>query len=231
MEAQYNVGALGLMETIIVICTLNEADNIARVLYGLSDYTVLMVDARSNDGTPEIARSFQNVKVVSRPNHGVAAAYLYGLKTAIEFNPRFVVQMSAGMTHNPQDIPRLIDICKRRAELVIGSRFLKFSWRQIPTKQLYRPIVDLGAAWFMRRLGVPVRDATSGFWCWRYGLLKQVVRNHPIVSRGFAFQLELLYYARQAGVKIEECPIEYRLTNGLLNWGEALRTYRGLVLK
>ena len=114
-------------------------------------------------------------------------------------------------------------------DLVIGSRFVL-----VPHLLGYRTALSLGAAWLMRRLGVRVYDATSGFRCWRGSLLAEVLRDWEPKATGFAFQLEMLDRAwNLCGGRVVEEPIEYRLTNSSFRWGmlaEALRVYAGLWL-
>lgn len=203
--------------TVIVMATLNEADNIGALLAALIDYPVIMIDAESTDGTAAIARHYDHVCVYSRPNRGIAAAYEYGLRAALAAGADRIVQMDAGGTHDPDDIARLL-ACD--ADLVIGSRFVnEHGWYG------YRTAISHTATWLMHRRGVNVQDATSGFRVWRRDLLSQALAE-PLRSRGFAFQLELLLRANALGAIIEESPIKYQLTNSSFRWpmlAEALK--------
>ncbi len=213
---------------VVAMATYNEADNIAQLLSGLKDYEVILVDSSSPDGTAAIARKFENVTVIEVPNLGIATAYLQALGIAFTKECKFVIQMDAGLTHDPADIPRLVEACRHK-DLVIGARrFLSWSYHS-----LVRSLVSLTAAWLMRRKGITVSDATSGFRCWRTSKARPLFRMllKAITSAGFSFQFELLYYVYLAGFSIGEIPIEYRLTNSSFNWGmvwEAIKVYRGL---
>ncbi len=210
----------------VVLATYNEAETIEQLLDQMKDYRIVLVDDSSPDGTGEIARDYYNVEVVTRAGKlGIATAYLDGFRTAFARRSTYIVQMDAGLTHKPADVGRLVvQAQETNSDLVIGSRFL--------TKSVKGPrtFISLGAAFLMRRLGINVRDASSGFRCWRTDTLAGM-DFVSVRARGFAFQLELLHRAWQAGGRITEMPIEYLLTNSSFNSGmliEALRIYRGL---
>ena len=215
-------------DAIVVMCTYNEADNVGGILTELSalGYSTILVDSSSSDGTAEIAGNFARVQVNVVPNRGIAAAYRHGLSLGCKEPVEFVVQMDAGWTHDPTLIfPMLLDAQMTHTGLTIGSRFY-----QAASVLGYRTALSLGAAWLMRRRGVPVRDATSGFRVWRRETLQAALAG-PMRARGFAFQLELLWNAHRAGTVIAEYPIPYRLTNSSFRWGmvvEALTIVGGL---
>jgi len=207
-----------------VIATYNEAATIGALLEGLREYRCIVVDDSSPDGTGDIVQAFGHATLLTRPcKLGIASAYLAGLRAALATETEWIVQMDAGGTHRPEDALSLAAVAwGEDFDLVIGSRFVRrFDW------QGRRTAVSLGAAWLMRRLGVPVRDATSGFRCWRADFLRGLDLD-AVRARGFAFQLELLYQAHRAGARILEMPIPYTLTNSTFNGEmvrEALRVY------
>jgi dolichol-phosphate mannosyltransferase len=208
------------------MCTYNEADNIGSILAELWAYPVILIDSDSPDGTAQIASDFVNVEVHLKQNDGIASAYRQGLTRASLQNYDYIVQMDAGRTHPTSRIlPMLLDAENTGAGLTIGSRFLHpHGWPS------YRTAISLGAAWLMRRKGINVHDATSGFRVWRREWL-QAALLRPNRARGFAFQLELLYNAHRAGAMIAEYPIPYRLTNSSFRWdmvAEALTIVGGM---
>lgn len=213
-------------EAVIVMATYNEADSIAQLLQELSEFKVIVVDDSSPDGTGAIAEGYEHVQVLTRAKKlGIASAYLEGFRAAIELRPNYIIQMDAGLTHEPLDAARLLEQAKATdGDLVIGSRFLERHFAG------YRTAISYGAAFLMRRLGIQVRDATSGFRCWRTSLLASVDFSQ-VRARGFAFQLELLYLARRAGGRTSEMTIDYRLTTSSFNFkmvAEALQVYARL---
>lgn len=218
---------------VVVIATYNEAQTIRQVLDGLRDYQVIVVDDSSPDGTGQIAREYDNVRVISRSGKlGIASAYMVGFRHALEhYDSSHIVQMDAGMTHDPADIPRLLAKAQESgARLVIGSRFLI-----TPRLKSYRTVISLAAGAMMRLLmGIPIYDATSGFRCWARSLLTQVLWDYEPKAKGFAFQLETLHRASCLTLGITEIPLKYRLTNSSFRLPmllEALRTYAGLWFK
>jgi glycosyltransferase involved in cell wall biosynthesis len=198
----------------VVIATYNEAESIGALLAGLRDFHCIVVDDSSPDGTGAIVRTFAHATLLTRPAKlGIASAYVAGLRAALATEAEWIVQMDAGGTHRPEDAEQLVQVAELfNADLVIGSRFLARGWRG------YRTAISLGAAWLMRRLGVPVHDATSGFRCWHADFLR-VLDLDAVRARGFAFQLELLYQAHRAGGSIVEMPIPYTLTTSTFNGG------------
>jgi dolichol-phosphate mannosyltransferase len=207
------------MNAAVVIATYNEADSIGQILDGLRDHAVVVVDDASPDGTAGVAAGFRNVILVRRPGRmGLASAYVCGLRKALSLEPRRVVQMDAGLTHDPEDMVYLLaESWSSGAEMVTGSRFLG-------PHPFYgaRTVLSLGAAWAARRLGVRVADATCGFRCWEPRLLEAVLEQE-LMSAGHIFQLEMLYHAwRLSGGDVAEVSIPYRLTNSSLKPSEIL---------
>jgi len=207
-------------DVIIVMATYNEADNIRQVLDGLGDYPVVVVDDNSPDGTGDIAASYENVTLIRRAGKmGLASAYMYGFKAALKRRPQYVVQMDAGLTHDPANVPYLVAAAEGMLDsvgnlLVTGSRF----YYPLPFLN-GRTIISLMAAWIMRNLlNVPTRDATCGFRCWPATLLRPILEsnNYQTRAQGHAFQIEMLYHAWQRRKTIVEVAIEYRLTNSSL---------------
>jgi len=214
-----------------VIATYNEADTIGDILDGLIGYDVFVVDDDSPDGTAGVVSSRKNAQLILRADErGIASAYQAGWRAALAVTPKydFIIQMDAGGTHTPADANRLLGTAWRQeAGLVIGSRFVR------PVRRHgRRTTLSLTAAWLMRRLGINVRDATSGFRCWRRDTLQTVMAMECITARGFAFQLETLWAAHRAGAKIVEVPIDYKFTNSTFNRAmvrEAMRVYLRLL--
>jgi dolichol-phosphate mannosyltransferase len=199
-----------------VLATYNEASTICEILGRLERLGIrsIVVDDSSPDGTGAIAASFSNTTVVTRSRKlGIASAYIEGLRFALENSGApYVVQMDAGLTHDPNDVPHLVDAMERGYDLVIGSRFASPGFPFFG----YRTLISLQAAAMMRCLGVRVRDATSGFRCWRADFLRTLLLDVELGARGFAFQIELLYGASRRG-RISEVPIRYLLTNSTFN--------------
>lgn len=194
----------------VVIATYNEAGTIAELLHNLRHYRVFVVDDSSPDGTAEIASKFEHVSVITRPfKLGVASAYCAGFFAVLDGAEQWdaIVQMDAGGTHDPLDIPMMLPLCFAGHALVIGSRFksgVVFKGR--------RAVLSQAAALAMRALGCKVCDATSGFRIWKPEALQ--IAAGQVISSGFAFQLETLHATVKAGYSVAEYPIPYTLGDG-----------------
>jgi len=218
-------------DVIIVIATYNEAGNIRQLLDGLRDYPVIVVDDNSPNGTGDIAVDYDNVMVIHRMGKmGLASAYMRAFKAALRRRPQYVVQMDAGLTHNPDDIPYLLASAKglrtMGGALVTGSRFY-----YPPPLLGARTVISLAAAWATRKLlSIPVSDATCGFRCWPATLLRSILEDigYQTVARGHAWQIEMLYHAWQCRKVVVEVTIPYKLTNSSFRMGEVLEALRVL---
>jgi dolichol-phosphate mannosyltransferase len=184
-----------LSRSTVVIATKNEQDTIGSLLKSLRDYTVVVVDD-STDLTPAIVACHKNAILLPGDNDGIAAAYVKGLRFATGLSD-VIVQMDAGWTHKPSDVPRLL---ARSNGLVVGvRRFQLKGWRTLLSRIAAKMV------------GFP--DATSGFRKWSREILLKCLPE--VTAKGFAFQIEMLNAARKM-CDVGTVPIEYRLTNSSL---------------
>lgn len=198
----------------MIIPTYNERENIRDivpiVLSKGENIDVLVVDDNSPDGTQEevkllMERYGERVNLLARPAKlGLGTAYVEGFKYALKKGYDLVVEMDADFSHNPEDLPRLIEAAKE-ADLVIGSRYTDgISVVNWPLKRL---ILSYFANVYARVVtGVPVKDLTAGFKCFRKKVLESIDLS-KIHSDGYAFQIEMDYYAYEKGFRIKEVPI------------------------
>lgn len=202
-------------DTLVVIPTFNEAQNIAEVLPAVLEALpgeVLVVDDDSPDGTAAVAvRMAENqpgIHVLSRRGkpRGLGPAYIDGFLYALDAGFPFVVQMDADFSHEPAALPALRQAAED-ADLVIGSRWVpggRASGWKLP-----RRMISKGGSWYARTvLGLRIRDVTSGFKCWRAAALEKL-NLKTIVSVGFAFQIEMNYRAHRGGLRVVEVPIRF----------------------
>jgi len=202
-------------DTLVVIPTYNEAENIAVILPAVLDALpceVLVVDDDSPDGTGglavRLAENEPRVHVLGRKGRpkGLGPSYVDGFLYALDAGFAFVVQMDADFSHEPAALPGLLKAAES-ADLVIGSRWVKGG--QASGWKLPRRMISRGGSWYARTvLGLRVRDVTSGFKCWRAGALEQM-NLATIRSVGFAFQIEMDYRAHRSGLRIVEVPIRF----------------------
>src|SRR6516162_1688075 len=119
-------------QTLIIVPTYNERDNLARMAAKLLSLPVavdvLVVDDNSPDGTgklaDELAAKHPSIHVLHRSEkNGLGRAYIAGFKWALERDYEFVFEMDGDFSHNPDDIPALLQAAKE-ADLALGSRYI-----------------------------------------------------------------------------------------------------------
>jgi len=200
---------------LIVVPTYNERENLPRLAEALlrfDDFTLLVVDDGSPDGTGEqadriAAESGGRLHVMHRRGQrGLGRSYIDGFQEALRLGATRVVQMDADFSHDPNEVMRLID-ATGSADLAIGSRYIPGgTLRNWPW---HRVALSAFANRYVRAItGVPVNDCTSGFRCWRSDLLARVPLVR-IASEGYAFQVEMAWHASNAGARIVEVPITF----------------------
>ncbi len=211
------------MESIVIIPTYNEKENINAVIEKLDslkvDLDILIIDDNSPDGTGEIIKNLQksskNLHLIERPGKlGLGSAYVKGFRWALDKGYKFILEMDADLSHNPEDVARLINACKNDTDLAIGSRYCDgvnvINW---PIKRL---LLSYGANKYTRWVTrLPVKDATAGFKCFRREVLESIDLDR-IKSSGYSFQIEMNYRAWKKGFKIKEVSIIFtERTEGL----------------
>lgn len=203
--------------TWVVIPTYNEAETVEPIVRAVlevlpSEAGILIVDDASPDGTGRIAdrlaAELPEVEVLHRPSkRGIGPAYLAGFRRLLDAGAGLVVQMDADFSHDPADVPRLIEAASG-ADLAIGSRYVPggeiLDWG--PRR---KAISRWGSAYARTVLGLGVRDMTSGFKCWRRRALEGIDFD-AVRSEGYAFQVEMTYRAVRAGLEVVEVPITFR---------------------
>lgn len=205
-----------LGRVVMVVPTYNEADNLAwivgRLRAAVPDVDVLVVDDGSPDGTGEIADGLAavdaQVQVVHRTRKaGLGAAYLHGFAVALERGYDVVGEMDADGSHQPEQLPRLLDALAGGADLVIGSRWVPGG--SVVNWPLHRKALSVGGNLYARlALGIPVRDVTAGFRLFRRATL-EAIDLAAVESSGYCFQTDLAWRTAQAGLRIVEVPIEF----------------------
>ena len=204
----------------IVIPTYNEAENVEPVVRAAlehlrgsgTEHTVLIVDDGSPDGTGQIAerlaRELEPVQVLHRDRKlGLGRAYLAGFEMALGGGADLILEMDSDFSHDPADLPRLI-AAAGHADVVLGSRYVDgggvSDWGPL------RRALSRGGSWYARVvLGIPVRDLTGGFKCFRREVLETLDLD-AIHADGYGFQIETTYRALQAGFTVKEVPILFR---------------------
>ena len=201
------------MKTLIISPTYNEIKNIKSLVKQVFDldpgYHLLIVDDNSPDGTAlkvkELQSTYPNLHLEERPGKaGLGTAYLFGFKWALENNYDHIVQMDADLSHDPNDVPRLVSRLKDH-DLVIGSRYV--NGVSVVNWPIRRLILSYGANMYSRFItGMPINDGTGGFKAWRGTLLNDNELN-KVRSQGYSFQIEMNFRSWRLGARIKEEPI------------------------
>ncbi|MBI64789.1 MAG: dolichyl-phosphate beta-D-mannosyltransferase [Candidatus Marinimicrobia bacterium] len=201
------------MNVLIIIPTYNESKNIQLIIDKITsideNYSILIVDDNSPDKTSDIVRNLMianpNINLLNRKSkQGLGTAYCAGFKWAIDNNFDKVVQIDADLSHNPNDIPNLIEeSCNY--DLIIGSRYVNginvVNW---PLSRLMLSYFANVYAKFVT--GLPIYDSTGGFKCHNINVLKSIDLD-KIKSTGYSFQIEMNFITWYKGFSIKETPI------------------------
>jgi len=203
------------LKTLIIIPTYNEVDNLRPLLEEIitqaPESHILIIDDNSVDGTGKLADEIQTemsqVHVIHRASKlGLGTAYIAGFKYALAHGYDAVFEMDADFSHNPRYLPAFLQALEQ-ADLVIGSRYVPGG--NTPDWSPLRRLISSSGNIFARiLLGIPVRDCTAGFRCYRTLVLHNVDLD-TVQSEGYAFQVELTYRTLKQGFRIVEIPIVF----------------------
>jgi dolichol-phosphate mannosyltransferase len=199
-----------------VVClpTYNERENLEPMLHALADkgVRVLVIDDGSPDGTGKLADRLAGeldfVEVLHRKKkEGLGPAYLAGFKRALAGDAELVLEMDCDFSHDPNDVPRLIQAVVDGADLALGSRYVRGGGTR--NWGLLRRLISAGGSLYARIiLGVKVRDLTGGLKCYRRKVLETIDLD-AVDSKGYAFQIETTYRALRKGFTVVEIPITF----------------------
>jgi len=200
-------------KVLIIIPTYNESENVPKLVKDIFSYQkdvhILFVDDNSPDGTASIIKEIQKnnnqLHLLERPGKmGLGTAYVTGFKYALAKGYEFIFEMDADFSHDPKEIPNFLKAIADY-DLVLGSRYKKgvndVNW------SMRRLLLSFFANMYTRIVtGLPIRDATGGFKCFRREVL-EAIDFKKIKSSGYAFQIEVSFKAWRKGFKIVEIPI------------------------
>ena len=210
------------MKTIVVIPTYDERDNVKKMADAVlqrqtsnpetQTFELLFVDDNSPDGTGDVIEEMMKTEprihcLHREKKEGLGRAYVAGFQKAIELGADLVIQMDCDFSHDPKDVPRLIEAMEGGADLVIGSRYVPGG--DTPGWPFKRRLISRAGGIFIRTVtGMPLRDPTGGFKCWRASTLKKIDFT-TVGSKGYSFQLEMNHRTWKAGCAIKEIPIVF----------------------
>tara|TARA_B110000003_G_scaffold26293_1_gene25020 strand:+ start:648 stop:1364 length:717 start_codon:yes stop_codon:yes gene_type:complete len=201
------------MKTLIISPTYNERKNIKQlvdmVIGENPELHLLIVDDNSPDGTGEKVKKLQteykNLFLETRPKKsGLGSAYIFGFKWALEKKYDNIIQMDADLSHNPKDLPRMVNNLQKY-DLVIGSRYI--NGISVVNWPLRRLMLSYGANAYSRVItGMPIMDGTGGFKAWKSSVLSSIDLD-SVKSQGYSFQIEMNFRAWVKKFNIKEIPI------------------------
>ena len=205
------------MKKIVLIPTYNEKENIASIIDAVlsfeSGYHILVIDDGSPDGTAAIVSN----KIQDNPGRifiecragklGLGTAYIHGFKWALANGYDYIIEMDADFSHDPNDLDRLCAACDAGADVAVGSRYVKGGSTE--NWPIDRKIYSQGGSAYTRIItGMPVKDPTAGFVCYKSKVLATMNLDN-IKFIGYAFQIEMKFSAWKLGFKIKEVPIKF----------------------
>jgi dolichol-phosphate mannosyltransferase len=205
----------GRRPALVCLPTYDEKDNVVpmveAILAATPEVDVLVIDDNSPDGTGRLADGVAarqpRVHVLHRAGkQGLGKAYLAGFAWALDRGYRLVLEMDADFSHDPAYLPGMLEAA-READLVLGSRNVPGGGTR--NWGVGRKLISRGGSLYARTiLGIPVRDLTGGFKCFRREVLEAI--DLPSVEcTGYAFQIELTYRALRKGFRVKEIPIVF----------------------
>lgn len=225
-------------DSIVIIPTYNEKENIENIIRAVfalpKSFHILIIDDGSPDGTASIVRGLMQEEFADRlfmverqGKLGLGTAYICGFKWALEHGYDFIFEMDADFSHNPEDLPRLYQACADEGfDVAVGSRYV--SGVNVVNWPMGRVLMSYYASRYVQFVtGIPVRDTTAGFKCYRRRVLETVDLD-AIRFKGYAFQIEMKFTAYKLGFKIKEVPVIFvnrregtsKMSGGI--FGEAL---------
>ncbi len=205
-------------DSIVIIPTYNEKENIENIIRAVFDlekyFHILVIEDGSPDGTASIVRKLQKefperLFMVERQGKlGLGTAYIAGFKWAIEKRYDYIFEMDADFSHAPADLPRLYNACAvEGGDVAVGSRYI--SGVNVVNWPMGRVLMSYFASKYVRVItGIPVRDTTAGFKCYRRQVLETIGLD-KIRFKGYAFQIEMKFTAYKCGFKIIEVPVVF----------------------
>ncbi len=199
----------------VIIPTYNEKENIEKIIPAVLEkderLSVLIVDDNSPDGTGDIvdrmAGENPRILVLHREKkEGLGQAYIAGFKFSLERDFDYIFEMDADFSHDPKYLPDFLEAIKDY-DLVLGSRYIKGV--NVVNWPMSRLLLSYYANFYTRIVtGLPLKDATGGFKCFRRKVLEAINFNE-VKSNGYSFQIEMSFRAFKKGFKIKEIPIVF----------------------
>ncbi len=226
-----------MSDSLVIIPMYNEKENAAAIIDAVLalpvDFDILVIDDNSPDGTADIVKSKiaehpDRVNIVERKGKlGLGTAYIAGFNWALVHGYEYIFEMDADFSHNPNDLVKLRQaLVDDKGDLAVGSRYV--SGVNVVNWPMGRVLMSFYASKYVRIVtGMKVCDTTAGFVCYRRKVL-EAMNLEAIRFKGYAFQIEMKFTAKQLGYRIIEVPIIFvnrvlgtsKMSSGI--FGEAL---------
>lgn len=212
--ASFPIPALVAKKTLVFFATYNESGNVEQLLQGIwqscPNADILVVDDHSPDGTGnllnEIALQDARLKIIHRPRKlGLGSAHFMAMFYAIANQYEYLVTMDADLSHDPADIPRILEGLSLH-DFVIGSRYMPGGSCDYSGYRKQLSLVANAAARLLT--GIPLHEFTTSYRGFNVPSFAKVKFNW-IGNYGYSFFLESIVRLHAAGLSIQEIPIHF----------------------
>jgi dolichol-phosphate mannosyltransferase len=224
-----------------MIPTYNEAENLRPLVEQLvslpGGFGAVIVDDNSPDRTGQLADALAQeypgrIVVVHRVKEkGRGTAGIAGFRRALDLGVPYLMEMDCDFSHDPADLPRLLQACQDGADVAVGSRYVP-GGKQVG-RSAYRELVSVASNLVYRLiLGTKIRDISGGFKCYRRAAMAKLDWDH-FFSYGYSIGMETVFRQERQGLRIVEIPItfadrrygesKFQMKEGLLCLQVALR--------
>jgi dolichol-phosphate mannosyltransferase len=201
---------------LVMIPTYNEVENlrrlVERVLSQPGGFGAVIVDDNSPDGTGRLADVLAaehrgRVFVVHRTERGRGTAGIAGFRRALELGVPYLLEMDADFSHDPDDLPRLLEACRNGVDVAAGSRYVP-GGKQL-NRSAYRQLMSVLSNLVYRLvLGTKVQDISGGFKCYRREAMAALDWD-GFFSYGYSIGMETVFRQERMGFRIQELPITF----------------------
>lgn len=223
-----------MSKIVVVMPVANEESTIASILDRILSlsydnlYVYLILDKHSFDRTESIVDNYElNTnhrvhKVFYDDSTGIASCILKGYETALIDNADYIIEMDAGGSHSPEELPKFIELLDKGYDCVWGSRFIDGGMDE--NMPWYRRLLSRGGTILANLvLRTNLKDMTSGFEAYQANVLQQFDFS-KFLSKGHMYNTEMRYYCRN--FKYIEIPIHYVGSSSALKIRTVIRAFR-----
>ncbi len=201
----------------IILPTYCEAANIDKLVNEIEGLnlksSILVIDDSSPDGTANKVRSLQkkydNIMISVRPGKfGLGTAITDGFKIFLSLKnpPKYIVTMDADYSHNPKDVPRVINAAIEGKGIAIGSRYC-YGGGAINWSVFRLAISRVANLMSSLLIGAGIRDYTSGLRCYSTVLVRRMIGD--LHSETYEIQIETIRQACKKRFDVREVPMVF----------------------